>query len=160
MAEEIKTEQNPMEQDYLEQIEKIKSNTVDKSLYDKLLEENRKLLKSVVDGSNLEVEDPKVEKPDIAALRKDLFSEDQHLNNLQYWEKALDLRDALIAEGKQDPFLPYGHHIAPDVNDVARVENLVNVVKECIEYADGDSIAFTNELNRRTKEAMPVLKAK
>lgn len=158
MAEEIEKEKNPMEQDYLEQIEKLKASTIDKSQYDKLLEENRKLLSSIVDGSSLKADESKEEKPDIAALRKDLFSEDQHLNNLQYWEKALELRGALIAEGQQDPFLPYGHHISPDVNDVARVENLVNVVKACIEYADGDSTAFTNELNRRTNEAMPAFK--
>lgn len=159
MADEIKAE-NPMEQDYLEQIEKLKQTTVDKGQYDKLLEENRKLLSSIVDGQVFQQEEPKEEKVDIQELRKELFSEDQHLNNLQYWEKALKLRKTLIAEGKNDPFLPFGHQVSPDVNDVARVENLVNVVQECIDNAQGDSIAFTNELNRRTKEAMPVLRAK
>ena len=161
MAEEDKTkETNPMEKDYLEEIEKLKANTVDKEQFEKLKEENKKLLKSIVDGKLVHEEEPQEEKVDVNQLRRDLFSEEGKLNNLEYWEAALKLRQAEIDAGKRDPFLPYGHHVSPDVNDVSRVENLVNVVKECIDYAKGDSIAFTNELNRRTNEAMPTVQAR
>lgn len=162
MAEEekkIDQEKNPMEQEYLEQIEKLKENSVNKEQYDKLLEENRKLLNSIVKGQPVKQEEPK-ERVDIQALRAELFTEDQKLNNLQYWEKALKLREAVMEDGGKDPFLPYGHQISPDVNDVSRVENLVKVVKECIDYAKGDSVAFTNELSRRTNEAMPIIRGR
>ena len=32
-------------------------------------------------------------------------------------------------------------------------------MKECVEYADGDSELFTNELMRRTNDAMPAKSA-
>jgi hypothetical protein len=162
MAEEkkeIEKEKDPMEQDYLEQIEKLKENSVDKSQYNKLLEENRKLLNSIVKGQPLQQEQPK-ETVDVKKLRKELFSEDTNLSNLQYWEKALQLREAVMEKGGRDPFLPYGHHISPDSNDIQKVDNLVKVVKECIDYAKGDSRVFTIELDRRTNEAMPVIRGR
>lgn len=158
MTEEQTQTQNPMEQDYLEQIKELKEKSVSKEDYDKLLQENRKLLNSIVDGQMQEKE-PEPEKVDVNQLRKDLFSEDQKLNNLQYWQAALKLRQAEIDAGNKDPFLPYGHQITPTTQDVERVENLVKVVQECIESAKGDSIAFTNELSRRTIEAMPRISA-
>ena len=158
MAEEQTQTQNPMEQDYLDQIKELKEKSVSKEDYDKLLQENRKLLNSIVDGQMQEKE-PEPEKVDVNQLRKDLFSEDQKLNNLQYWQAALKLRQAEIDSGNKDPFLPYGHQITPTSQDVERVENLVKVVQECIESAKGDSIAFTNELSRRTIEAMPRISA-
>lgn len=158
MTEEQTQTQNPMEQDYLEQIKELKEKSVSKEDYDKLLQENRKLLNSIVDGQMQEKE-PEPEKVDVNQLRKDLFSEEQKLNNLQYWQAALKLRQAEIDAGNKDPFLPYGHQITPTTQDVERVENLVKVVQECIESAKGDSIAFTNELSRRTIEAMPRISA-
>ena len=57
--------------DYIDTINKLKANTVDKAQFMKLKEENRKLLDSIVNGQGLE--QPKKEKKDIDTLRKDLF---------------------------------------------------------------------------------------
>lgn len=133
--------------DYIGEIQKLRDNTVSKEDYERLREENKKLISSLANGESIGVE-PEA-KPDINELRKKVF-ENEHQSNLEYWGNALNLRQALIDSGENDPFLPYGHKIVPTTEDVECANRVAEVVKECIEYADGDSQLFTNELNRRT----------
>ena len=137
--------------DYIEAIKEMKQNTVDKATYNKLKEENKQLLNSLVNGETIDV--PKKEEVDIDALRKDLFNNDQ--TNLQYIEKALKLREALLEKGEKDPFLPYGKNIIPTDEDIATADRVARVVQECGDYADGDSDIFTNELQRITVDTAP-----
>ena len=137
--------------DYIEAIKEMKQNTVDKATYNKLKEENKQLLNSLVNGETIDV--PKKEEVDINALRKDLFNNDQ--TNLQYIEKALKLREALLEKGEKDPFLPYGKNIIPTDEDIATADRVARVLQECVDYADGDSDIFTNELQRITVDTAP-----
>ena len=137
--------------DYIEAIKEMKQNTVDKATYNKLKEENEQLLNSLVNGETIDV--PKKEEVDIDALRKDLFNNDQ--TNLQYIEKALKLREALLEKGEKDPFLPYGKNIIPTDEDIATADRVARVLQECVDYADGDSDIFTNELQRITVDTAP-----
>ena len=153
---EENTNQNAVEDntpDYIGEIQKLRDNTVSKEDYERLREENKRLISSLANGESIGVE-PEA-KPDINELRKKVF-ENEHQSNLEYWESALNLRQALIDSGENDPFLPYGHKIVPTTEDVECANRVAEVVKECIEYADGDSQLFTNELNRRTVDvALP-----
>ena len=137
--------------DYIEAIKEMKQNTVDKATYNKLKEENKQLLNSLVNGETIDV--PKKEEVDIDALRKDLFNNDQ--TNLQYIEKALKLREALLEKGEKDPFLPYGKNMIPTDEDIAAADRVARVLQECVDYADGDSDIFTNELQRITVDTAP-----
>lgn len=132
--------------DYIEAIREIKQNSVDKAKYNQLKEENQRLLKSLVNGETIQQEAQPV---DIAAIRKELFSTDADYNNLDYMTKVMALRDTLIEKGEKDPFLPWGDKITPSQEDVDTAERVASIVKECIDYAEGDSMAFTNELQRR-----------
>lgn len=134
--------------DYIEAIKEIKENSVDKSLYEELREKNKQLIKALATGQTLEEE--KKEPVDIKKLRAELYSEESDLSNLEYAKKTLELRDALIARGDRDPFLPWGEKIIPTQQDVEAANRVYEVMKECIEYADGDNAVFTNELQRRT----------
>ena len=71
-------------------------------------------------------------------------------NNLEYIKLALELRNTLIAKGETDPFLPVGSQISPTADDAEKAEKVAQVYQECIDYADGDSALFTQELMRRT----------
>lgn len=153
-----KKEENPLEQDYLEEIKRLKEGTVSKEAYDKQVEENRKLLNSLVNGNPLEAETPKEEHVDPNELRKKLFSGD--LNNLEFWKTTLKLREEEIKAGHQDPFLPAGHQVTPSASDSEKIENLVNIVESCIDGSNGDSLLFTNLLQSKTKEALPTSKLK
>ena len=88
-------------------------------------------------------------------MRKELFNGDAQLTNLEYVTKALELRDQLIAAGKPDPFLPYGEKIAPTNEDVEAANRVAKVLRECVDYADGDSSIFTNELQRVMIDTAP-----
>lgn len=139
-------------QDYIDTIKTLKENSVDRSKYEALRADNKRLLDSIVNGQTVESTAP-VAKPDIDELRKNVFKEDQ--SNLNYVTNALKLRDALIANGDPDPFLPYGMKIVPTDEDVAAATRVAQVLQECVDYAEGDSQIFTNELQRRTIDTGP-----
>ena len=141
-------------QDYLAAIKELKEKSVDRSEYDKLRAENKKLIDAVVNGQPGQ-EEPAVSKhskEQIDDLRNELFNSPKELNNLEYVTKAMELREALIENGEPDPFLPVGKQISPTRDDIEGAEKVAQVYKECIEYAEGDSEVFTNELMRRTRD--------
>lgn len=140
--------------DYIEAIKEMKQNSVDRAAYDKLKSENKQLLDALVNGKEIDIK--KEEPVDIAKLRKDLFNKDGHMSNLEYISSALKLRDALIEKGERDPFLPYGEKVNLTADHYDKAEQVATVLKECVEFADGDSGIFTAELQRRTKDAMPM----
>lgn len=141
-------------QDYLAAIKELKQNSVDRSEYDKLRAENKRLIDAVVNGQPGQ-EEPVVSKhskEQIDELRNDLFNSPKELSNLEYITKAMELREALMENGEPDPFLPVGKQISPTRDDLEGAEKVAQVYKECIDYAEGDSEVFTNELMRRTRD--------
>lgn len=141
--------ESEMTGDYLEAIKNLKETTVDRSKYDALKAENKKLLDAVVNGQEVNVQ-AESKTRDAQTIREELFNKEH--NNLEYITLALELRNTLIAEGQPDPFLPYGRQISPTREDEEIAEKVAQVYQECVDYADGDSELFTNELMRRTKD--------
>ena len=141
-------------QDYLAAIKELKEKSVDRSEYDKLRAENKKLIDAVVNGQPGQEEPTVVKhsKEQIDELRNDLFNSPRELNNLEYITKAMELREALMENGEPDPFLPVGKQISPTRDDLEGAEKVAHVYRECIDYAEGDSEVFTNELMRRTRD--------
>ena len=142
--------------DYIAQIKNLKENSVSKDDYDKLKADNKKLIDALANGTQLEGKvEPKIDAVEnINNLRKKLFSKESNLNNLEYCDTALQLREALIENGNRDPFLPFGHNVVITDNDNESAERVASIMKECIDYADGDSDVFTNELQRRTVDVV------
>lgn len=138
-------------QDYLEAIQSLKQNSVDRSEYEKLKAENKKLINAVVNGQTVDVENQPKHR-DADTIRDELFNNEH--SNLDYIKLALELRSTLISEGKPDPFLPMGSQISPTAEDVQKAEKVAAVYQECIDYADGDSKLFTQELQRRTNTSV------
>ena len=145
----VTSEVEDMTPDYLATIKELKQNSVDRQKYDQLKAENKKLLDSIVNGQELDLPQES-KKRSVDEIRSEMFKEDNGLTNLQYIQDALELRQQLISEGKPDPFLPVGNQIAPTDFDIATAERVANVLQECVDYAEGDSSVFTNELLRRT----------
>lgn len=147
MEEEVMT--NELEnnnEDYIEAIKDLRANTVSKEAYMKLKNENKRLISNLVEGNVENV--PKKEEVDIGKLRKELFDRDAQKTNLDYVDKALKLREALIEKGEKDPFLPWGKQIAPTNNDIECANKVANALQECVDYADGDPAVFNSELQR------------
>ena len=142
--------------DYIDQIKKLKENSVSKDDYNKLKEDNKRLIDALANGTQMDVVESKVSAVDkINECRKKLFSKgNNNLSNLEYCKTALQLRDALIENGERDPFLPFGHEVVATDSDYESANRVATVMKECIDYADGDPDIFTNELQRRTVDVV------
>ena len=139
-----------MTPDYLAAINELKQKSVNREDYDKLKAENKKLLDSIVNGQEVEKEsESKVERP-INEIRNELFNQEH--NNLDYIKLSLELRSRLMSEGQPDPFIPVGRQISPTREDIEIAEKVAQIYQECVDYADGDSEVFTNELMRRTRD--------
>lgn len=153
MAEEMKNEE--MEVDYVAAIEELKRNTVSREQYDKMKEENKKLLNSLVNNQPLEGTAAfKVEKKSVDELANSLMNKSH--NNLDYVKTALELRTRMMEEGMTDPFVPQGKKISPTREDYDTAQRVADAFEACIEYADGDSDIFTQELQRITNDvALP-----
>ena len=141
--------------DYIAQIKNLKENSVSKDDYNKLKADNKKLIDALANGTQMDVVESKVSAVEnINNLRKKLFSKGSNLDNLEYCKTAVELRDALIENGERDPFLPFGHNVVATDSDNETANRVATIMKECIDYADGDSDIFTNELQRRTVDVV------
>ena len=142
--------------DYIDQIKKLKESSVSKDDYNKLKADNKKLIDALASGTKIEGKvEPKIDAVEnINNLRKKLFSKENGLNNLDYWKTVVELRDALIENGERDTFLPFGHNVIATDSDIETANRVATVMKECIDYADGDSDIFTNEFQRRTVDVV------
>ena len=136
--------------DYISALNEMKKNTVSKEAYDKLRADNKKLLDTIVSGQSLEQTEVK-EEVDVDALRKELFGKSRRdLSNLEYVDKALQLRKALMEKGEQDPFvMKAGRTSSPEAEDFKKAERVASVLQECVDIADGNDSVFDNEFQRR-----------
>lgn len=150
------TEMSEVDTDYVAAIQELQNNSVSKEEYMKLKTRNKQLLDALVKGEKIEPEkaDPKFR--DVDAMRKNLFNKDKQLSNLEYIQTALELRESLMAKGERDPFLPYGEKVQETAEQHEKAQHVANVLQECIDFAQGDSGIFTAELQRRTKDTMPI----
>ena len=137
-------------QDYISALKEMKKNTVSKEAYDKLRADNKKLLDTIVSGQSLEQTEVK-EEVDVDALRKELFGKSRKdLSNLEYVDKTLQLRKALMEKGEQDPFvMKAGRTSSPEAEDFKKAERVASVLQECVDIADGNADVFNNEFQRR-----------
>lgn len=137
-----------MEKDYLETIKDLKANSVPRDEFEKLKEDNRKLLKAIVDGRPGPTENEQKETPvDLEDLRKDLFAKEH--TNLDFCKKALALRAEILKRGDQDPFLPVdpGKKRIPITEEHRRAaQETADFLQRCIDAADGSPTVFTATL--------------
>lgn len=150
--EENQEKKDVVKENYLEAIKNLKENTVSKEEYDRVVTENKTLLEGIVNGGALPT-DQNVEKTgrSINDIRKELFADDGK-SNLRYAELSLELREAIMDAGGEDPFLPIGEGVVIQQSDRESAQRVADGLKECIERAGGDSAIFTNELQRITRD--------
>lgn len=135
---------------YITAINDLKATTVSRDAYNKLKQENKQLLDSLVSGTMPEGMAQKAERPSIDEMREKLFSGSEDISNLEYVKLNLALRDALIESGADDPFLPVGEKVRITQEQIDTANRVATVLQECVDFADGDSGIFTAELQRRT----------
>lgn len=141
---------NEVETNYIETIKNLKDNTVSRDAYNKIVKENKQLLDSLVNGGTATAEPIVVDKPSTQELRDKIFGED--LSNLEFVQCALDLRKAVLNETGEDIFVGRGQNLTPTKADYESAARVAEIYQDCIDYAQGDSETFTNELMRRTND--------
>lgn len=156
MLEEEIEQQNPdndpgmTANEYINQINNLRENTVSREEYERIKNDNRELAKALINGTGANI--PGItkpeEKPDLDDLRKKLFTK-KSKNDLEYFTNLLALRDGIMADGQPDPFLPINREFRATAQDEADAERIATQIKEAIEYADGDPAVFSNDLRRR-----------
>lgn len=146
--------------DYLAKLAEIRDTMIDRAEYDRIRADNKRLINALansetVPGAPATATD-NAER--INDLRKRLFDKDAQMSNLEYAETALQLRDLIIDDGGADIFLPRGHEVLATNADVEAASRVANVLRYCVEYADGNSDIFTDELQRRMIDSKPLTK--
>ena len=141
---------------YLAEIERLKDTTVSKEDYNKLVEENKKLIGTLARNEKRETEAAKPAGPTLKELNAALCA-DVELSNLDYAKLSLAQRKAAIAAGKNDPYLPYGHNIKPTPDDIRKADLVAQTLQECIDEANGSSNAFTARLQDRLAPDSPAV---
>lgn len=145
-------EEETTQVNYIEAMAEMRKNMVSRDEYNKVVEENKQLVNTLVSGQTIEL--PKQEpEVNLDELRNDLFNKDN--TNLGFAEKALKLRNELLKRGERDPFVPYGHQYLPTDEDVASAEKAADALQHCIDVADGDPNIFQNELQRIMVDTIP-----
>lgn len=152
MAETERIEETKVEEDYIAKINELKANTVPKADFDKLREDNRKLLDSIVNGQEQAKETPKEDdKVDIQALRNELYGGKFEGTDLEYMAKTLALRKAIMDNGDPDPGVCNGVKTVATEGDYENCAAVCDLLQEVVDYANGDPQVFRAELMRRVK---------
>lgn len=150
VEEEKKTEQQTIQSadDYAAAIEALKARTVDKDTYEKVVEDNKVLIKALAgEGPVPEGVQTQAQKPDVNELRKKFLNAgDQNLSNAEYIKTALELRQAVIDEGGIDPFLPIGAKTTPTPTDIAGANKVADMFQSMLEAATDDNGKVDDEL--------------
>ena len=158
---EVKPEENEDNVSLAKALKEARENSVPKADYEKLKAENKKLVSEIINGEgagNGQKPAPEQQKASIEELREKLYGPKcSELSNLDYWKYTLALRDAVIEQGDPDPFLPVGTKISPTSEDVEKATNVADVVKQCIDEAEGNSEVFTALLQSRMNPDSPQL---
>lgn len=156
MTEEIMNQETttPDYQEYIDTIAELKRTSVPREDYEKLQAEKKQLLTSIVNGQASENAATAVAKKPTLAELKARAAEciKKGASNLDTWTAVMEHRDALLEAGFPDPCLPAGYKIQATAEDVEKNNNVFKVVRECIDYANGDRDIFTNEMQRRTND--------
>lgn len=142
-------------------LKEARENSVSKAEYDKVVAENKALYSEIINGEgagNGQKPAPEQQEASIEELREKLYGPKcSELSNLDYWKYTLALRDAVIKQKEPDPFLPIGNKISPTSEDVEKANNVADVVKQCIDEAEGNSEVFTALLQSRMNPDSPQL---
>ena len=151
MENEIMTEVEVNEtQKYIDTINQLKASTVSKEQYDKLRDENKTLLESLVNGKSTETSSTEeTSKPSAKELSSILNKMSKSgTTNLEYIATSLQYRDAYIEEFGTDPWCLTGKDSQPTTQDYIDMEEQAQGLKQLVEIADGNNEVFQREFTR------------
>ena len=135
---------------YLDQIQEMKKTHVSRDAYDKLRDENKMLLDTIVQGKSFETsstEEPA--KRSITEIANAICAADyKRTEDHKFIGDILELRERVLEEKGIDIGMPTGNKYQFDLNDQAASERVCDALKYCIEASDGNNSIFMREAVR------------
>jgi hypothetical protein len=137
-------------QEYIDQINELKRNTVSREAYDRIKEENRTLLSNIVSGAGVK-QDAENAEPVISTsdLIKNTYLHNNMGSDIATVKNMLEIRERLMANGGRDPWVGGGNNLIasdkqyqPTQADYAEAERQAEALKHCLEMANGDEALF------------------
>ena len=130
-----------------EEVIDIKKNFVRREELEAANKKYDTLVKGILEGQTPDLGGDE-SKPDISKLRKELYHSEEQLSNLEVVSKTLQLRQAIIDEGGDDPFLPTFAQASPTQADIDAAQRVAKLLQEAVDKAEGDEAAFNASLNK------------
>lgn len=138
--EKIDNGQEEENMDYIQTIEQMRQNSVSKDKYDKLKEENKKLLNTLATGGQNQEEEEKV---DVNNLWEDIFNvRKKPLTDMEVVDKLLKIRESCLENEYRDIFVYGGPEFVPEASDYASAQQAAEVYQKCLDEADKSPRAF------------------
>lgn len=132
----------------------FKKNFVSREQYEKEKQRADGYLAAILNNreDDIVAKEGEVSDVDPNDIAKAMFVEDNTMTDIEYVENSLRLRNARLAAGEKDPFLPAD----PDDKDREIAQNVADVFEDCIRGANGNNAAFLALLQSRIKDT-PIL---
>lgn len=136
---------------YVSELANIKANTVDRSEYERIVNENAVLANALANGVRLDAP-AEEEIIDVQELRNRVVN-GKYKNDMEYFRDIQSLRNELLKQGT-DPWVnSKSENISTEIYDAERLDELITYA---LEEADGDPVRFSSAFN--SKIAMPIIK--
>lgn len=129
----------------LDEIKKLKENTVSKEEYNKLQEKNKTLMRQIINGGGTKRESE--DTITIEEARKQIFENTDNLSNLDFWKNTLVLRKQRLETEGVDVFLPKGKKTRYSRDDIESANHVAEVIEQLIEDSEGSEARFNALLN-------------
>lgn len=75
-------------------------------------------------------------------MRRELFDTKKHHSDIEYVQKALELRKAVLEQDGVDCFVGRSHTLTPTADDYSKAERVANVLQDCLDSCNGDNGQF------------------
>lgn len=137
----------PNDFDLLNEVKKLKENSVPKEEYDKLLAENKKIIRDFVYGSG-DSSNVGEAKPNIEELRNKIFGDNvEQMSNRDFWKNVSELYHTRLEQDGENIFLPKGKKTRYERKDYEVVESMMNTIDLMLEDSKDNPSLFTTLFN-------------
>ena len=134
---------------YQNVIADLKTKSVPVERYEKLEKTHKEFVQAYANGEQIAAASSMPQKKSSKEICMEMANPEKPLTNIEYIEKSLAYRDALLEETGEDCFVSKGHTLNLSAESYASAQRTADIYRECLDYANGDNQAFTNELLRR-----------
>lgn len=125
----------------LDEMKKLKENTVSKEEYEKERAKNKELMRRLVEGGGQDVKTD--DTVDLNKIREDLFKNNaEGLSKREFWQKVLTLRHERLKNEGVDIFLPKGRKTRYTRLDIESANRLDETISQMIEDSEDNPALF------------------